>query len=113
MSTDLAVLAHTPGADPRAILVAACARPMDVGGQRTEYDPTLPAALGGGQIAPGAGGLTIPDGRGGLVNRVTPEQLLAIVASLIASAPDAQTACVRLRAEVVAWRFEDRMGRTI
>lgn len=117
-STDLAVLSHTPGADPRAIMAAACARPFDVSGSSLELDPALPSILGGGLLGPlpGSAGklaLDLPQGKGALVNRVTPEQLLAIVASLIASSPDAQTACVRLRTEVMGWQFQDSKGNKI
>jgi hypothetical protein len=85
-------------------MAAACARPLNVLGSSLELDK--PLHIGENKIA-------IPNGKGQIVNRVTPEQLLAIVASLIASSPDAQTACTRLRAEVIGWQFQDAKGNSI
>jgi hypothetical protein len=45
-----------------------------------------------------------------IVNKVTPEQLLAVVASIIATSKDATTACQRIRAEVSGWKFQGADG---
>lgn len=42
----------------------------------------------------------------GVLNKVTPEMLLAIVADIIAKAPTARAAVARLRAEVSMWTFD-------
>jgi hypothetical protein len=109
-SNDLARIANVTGADPRAILAAAIARPFNVAGASLEYDPKIPVAFGGGLLAAGSNELTIPDGKGALINKVTPEQLLAIVASIIVTSPSAAVACVRLRAEVSGWKFQQTHG---
>lgn len=49
-------------------------------------------------------------GGAAIVNKVTPEQLLAVVAAIIATSQDATTACQRIRAEVSGWKFEGHDG---
>lgn len=41
-----------------------------------------------------------------VINKVTPEMLVAIVADIIAKAPTARAAVARLRAEVSMWTFD-------
>ena len=111
---DLAVMANTPGTDPRAIMAAAIARPLAVHGRSLELDPSQTTAMGGGLIVPGRPAeLVVPAGNGALVNKVTPEQLIAIVASIIACAPTAADACVSLRREVLGWKFQQNEGSEI
>lgn len=46
----------------------------------------------------------------GLINKVTPELLLAVVANIIATSPTAAAAVARLRLEIAGWKFEDAAG---
>lgn len=46
----------------------------------------------------------------GVINKVTPELLLAIVANVIATSPTAAVAVARLRAEIAGWKFESSDG---
>ena len=45
-----------------------------------------------------------------VANKVTPELLLAIVANLLATSPDAAHAIARIRLEVAGWTFETSTG---
>lgn len=114
---DLARIALVGGTDPRAILQAAIARPFNMSATSVEFDPQIPVKFGGGLLAPGENALAIPDGQGAdkplfaVVNKVTPEQLLAIVASIICSAPTAAVACSRLRQEIAGWQFQYADGK--
>ena len=46
----------------------------------------------------------------GVMNKVTPELLLAIVANVIATSPTAAVAVARLRAEIAGWKFQSSDG---
>lgn len=112
------------GAPPRAIIQAFTKHPFKVGA-RLELDPTRPLERdeqGSLVLKDGAGGVISPAAAEELrkkgatvkgvavVNRVSPEQLLAIVVSLIATSRNASEACVRIRQEVTGWRFESTSG---
>ena len=111
---DLAILSNRSGADPRAIMAAALSRPLNTRGSSLELDPDLAVDHGGGMVIPGRqNALVIPAGNGALVNKVTPEQLIAIVASIICNAANASDACVALRTEVAGWKFQQTDGSAI
>jgi hypothetical protein len=45
-----------------------------------------------------------------VLNKLTPEMLLACVVGIIATSADAATACARIRAEVEGWKFQAADG---
>lgn len=95
------------GTDPRAIVAAVFRRPFIV--DRTLGPDELALLTNTIRHSPTGAILDVDLAEvGGLavVNKVTPEQLLAIVASIIATAPDATQACVRIKQETEGWRFE-------
>ncbi len=118
-----------PNARPREIVGAFMRAPFRVS-TRVELDPSKPmprnergelvlAEGGGGALTPqqakelATEGATLAPGSVAVVNKVTPEQLLAIVVSLIATSKNASEACVRIRQEVAGWRFESTSGEKV
>lgn len=97
--------------DPRAVVMRTFAAPFETD---VKLDiATLPA--GSVQRKKTAAGERVEIDLGAvggtaIVNKVTPEQLLAVVAAIIATSKDSTTACQRIRAEVAGWKFQAADG---
>ena len=95
------------GSDPRAIVARVFAQPFAVPGetpQSFDINALVTKSKKGGGMS-----IELPDGVG-VANRVTAEQLLAIIAAIIATSPDATKAVQRIRAEVLTWAFQGHDG---
>lgn len=100
------ITSFAPGSDPRSIVARVFAQPFVVPGEETQsFD--VQALISAGKRK--GTEIELPEGVG-FVNRVTAEQLLAIVAAIIATSTDATRACQRIRAEVDNWKFQGADG---
>lgn len=107
--TSLAAIA--PGTDPRQIVAQVFYDPFSINNtiDETELVPDkVKPKKGGGSIHE----YPLPPAVS-VVVKVTPEQLLGVVAALIATSKTASEAVARIRAEVAGWTFKDSAGADI
>lgn len=92
---------------PMEIVARVFERPITDLAKRVDFErrlmPPAPNATGKVQIDIRAHRLAV-------INKVTPEMLLAVVGTLIATSATAAEAVARIRAEVAGWTFETSTG---
>lgn len=93
------------GLDPREIVARVFERPIADLEKRCDFERVIPFRMKKGKAE-----IDLAPHRLAVANKVTPEMLVGIIGTLIATSSSAAEAVVRIRLEVMGWRFQDTAG---